>query len=171
MWIQHRLLSDLILLLPEYKYFISYVTKGVCKETAKYLVTQRKAYSVGLTPWRVVLLPSVLVRLQSEKASSLTCIRSYTRTWLRHIHQKTKKFLGVSLTLSDIAGDITETGNTQWINSSGCRPSVLVVHSFIGVSFDCVNMRHTMLLRLNPTWHVLAVLRNLAVVGRRSNQT
>jgi len=160
MWISLRLLSDLIHLLPEYKYFISYVTKGVWKETAKDLVTQRKAYSVGLTPWRVVLLPSALVWLQSEKASWLVCNRSDTRIWLRHIHQKTKTFLGVSLIFSDIADDITDTGNTQWTKSSVCRPSVPVIHSFMGVSLDFVNMRHSMLLRLNPTWHVLALLRN-----------
>jgi hypothetical protein len=52
-----------------------------------------------------------------------------------HIHQKTKTFPGVTLTLSDKAGDITGTGKTQWTDNTGCRPSVPVIHSFMGVSW------------------------------------
>lgn len=52
MRIKRRLLSDLILLIPEYKYFLSYVTTRKCvwHETAEDLFMQRKAYSAGLTP-------------------------------------------------------------------------------------------------------------------------
>jgi len=62
-----------------------------------------------------------------------------------HIHQKMKTFLGMTLTLSDLADDTTDTDNKQWTDSTGCRPSVPVIHSFIGFSLDSVNMRHSML--------------------------
>ena len=101
---------------------------------------------------------SKCISMATEWKSKLTCNRSDTRIWLRHSHQKTKTFLGVTLTVSDIAGDITDRGNAQWTDSTGCQPSVPVIHSFMGVSLDSVNMRHAMLLRLYPTWHVLALL-------------
>ena len=63
-----------------------------------------------------------------------------------------KTFLGVTLTLSDLAGDTTDTDNTQWIDNTGCQPSVPVIHSFIGVSLDSVNVRLSMLLK-NPSYY------------------
>lgn len=50
-------------------------------------------------------------------------------------------------TVSDKTGGITDTGNTQWTDSSHCQPSVSVIHSFMGVFMGYVNMRHPMLLK------------------------
>lgn len=151
MRIQHRLLSDLIHVLPEFKCFISYVTQGVWHETVEDLVTQRKAYSAGLTPWTVLLLPSALVWLQSEKQADRHIIEVKLESDWGIFFRRRRYFLECHW------HSVTYTGNTQWTNSIGCRHSVSVIHSFMGVSLDPVNVRHTMLLRLYPTWHVLAL--------------